>query len=312
MQFGDTSIDDALVQKNSKFASDEEIVEVLNGCVCCTVRSDLVKILKKLAQRVAAGDLKLDGIVIETTGMADPAPVAQTFLVDPEIKAFARVDGIVTLVDAKHIEQHLDEKKAEGVVNEAQAQVAFADRLLLNKTDLVEADDLDRIEARLRCINISAPVLRCTQSAVSVDSVLNIYGFDLARALKASPELLNANAPKTKHDGTVTSVSLDQSAPRHLRLVKAGELDLELLQTWIGELLNRDGEDLFRMKGILAIAHSPSRCTPTWRRHASHRLASHLLASHLLASPRRPPACSPPLLGSPPLALVHGELSSLC
>ena len=122
-QFGDTSIDDALVQQNSKFESDEEIVEVLNGCVCCTVRSDLVKLLQKLAYRVRAGELHLDGIVIETTGMADPAPVAQTFLVDDVIKAFARIDGIVTLVDALHIELHLDEKKDDGVVNEAAAQV---------------------------------------------------------------------------------------------------------------------------------------------------------------------------------------------
>ena len=135
-EFGDTSIDDALVAKNSKFSSDEEIIEVLNGCICCSVRQDLVLLLEKLAARTRAGDLYLDAIIIETTGMADPAPVAQTFLVHDQIKAFARLDGIVTLVDAKHIERHLDAKKAKGVVNEAVAQVAFADRLLLHKTDL--------------------------------------------------------------------------------------------------------------------------------------------------------------------------------
>jgi len=269
-EFGDTAIDDALVQKNSKYASDEEIIEVLNGCICCTVRSDLVNILRKLGQRIADGDLRLDGIVIETTGMADPAPVAQTFLVDEQVKSFARLDGIVTLVDAKHIEQHLDEKKAEGVVNEAQAQVAFADRLLLNKTDLVTASDLDRIEARLRAINIVAPVMRCSQSQVSVGSVLNIHGFDLARALKASPELLNVDAPKTKHDGTVTSVSLDQSAPRHLRLVKKGMLDLQMVQAWIGEILQAEGGDMFRMKGIIAIAHAEER----YVYHSVHMLFS--------------------------------------
>ena len=199
------------------------------------------------------------GIIIETTGMADPGPVAQTFFMDESIKEFARLDGIVTLVDAKHIEQHLDEEKAEGVVNEAAAQVAFADRLLLNKTDLVTVSDLDRIESRLRGINLLAPVMRCTQSQVSVESVLNIHGFDLKRALQASPELLNPNAPKTKHDGTVSSVSLDQSAPRHLRLVKQGALDLGLLQTWIGEILKQQGNDVFRMKGILAIAHAPDK-----------------------------------------------------
>ena len=202
------------------------------------------------------GKVHLDGIIIETTGMADPAPVAQTFLIDDLIKDFARVDGIVTLVDAKHIEQHLDDEKPEGVVNEAVAQIAFADRLLLNKIDLVTVDDLDRIEARLRGINMFSPIRRCTKSEVSVNNVLGIHGFDLARALKASPDLLNENAAPTKHDKSVTSVSLDQSAPRHLRLVKKGELDLALVQDWIREILNVSGNDIFRMKGILSIAHT--------------------------------------------------------
>ena len=111
---------------------------MMNGCICCTVRQDLVKVIHKLADRVQAGTLKLDGIVIETTGMADPAPVAQTFFVDERTTAFARLDGIVTLIDAKHIERALDQEKAEGAENEAVEQVAFADRLLLNKTDLVK------------------------------------------------------------------------------------------------------------------------------------------------------------------------------
>ena len=124
-EFGEVAIDDALISKNSKYASDQEIVEVLNGCICCTVRSDLVAILEKLAARTAAGELSLDAIIIETTGMADPTPVAQTFLAHDVIRDFARLDGIVTLVDAKHVEQHLD-VVCEGAVNEAAAQVAFA------------------------------------------------------------------------------------------------------------------------------------------------------------------------------------------
>ena len=123
---------------------------MLNGCICCSVRQDLVEILHKLAARTEAGELFLDAIVIETTGMADPAPVASTFLVDKQIKAFARLDGIVTLVDAKHIERHLNAEKPTGVINEAVAQVAFSDRLLLNKTDLVSTEDLDRVENRVR------------------------------------------------------------------------------------------------------------------------------------------------------------------
>ena len=258
-EFGETPIDDALVAQNSKFSSDEEIIEVLNGCICCSVRKDLIATLQKLGERVRSGSLHLDGIIIETTGMADPAPVAQTFLVDADIRSFARLDGIVTLVDAKHCEQHLNEKKDSGVVNESEAQVAFADRLLLNKTDLVTPADLDRVEARLRAINQFAPIQRCTHSEVSASHVLDIHGFDLTRALKASPDLLSANAAPTKHDGTVTSVSLDQGAPRHLCLVKQGDLDLSLLQEWISELMQTSGEDLFRMKGILSIAHARQR-----------------------------------------------------
>jgi len=258
-EFGETAIDDALVTKNSKFNSDEEIIEVLNGCICCSVRQDLVSILHKLADRTRAGDLVLDAIILETTGMADPAPVAQTFLVDDAIKAFARIDGIVTLVDAKHIEQHLNEEKPNGVVNEAAAQVAFADRLLLNKTDLVSTDDLERIEGRLRAINAVSQIQRCTKSAVSVDSVLNINGFDLQRALKANPDLLNADVAWTQHDPSVTSVSLDQGLARHLRTVDIGEVDFQLLQDWINELIHTRGSEIFRMKGILAIKHAPQR-----------------------------------------------------
>ena len=106
-EFGETAIDDKLLQKNTKIHSDEEIIEVLNGCICCSVRQDLVRVVEKLASRTAAGELALDAIVIETTGMADPAPVAQTFLVNEDIKAFARLDGIVTMVDAMHVERHL-------------------------------------------------------------------------------------------------------------------------------------------------------------------------------------------------------------
>lgn len=141
----------------------------------------------------------LDGIIIETTGLADPAPIAQTFFLDKEVRDFARLDGIVTLVDAKHIEQHLDEVKPEGVENESIEQVAFADRMLLNKVDLVSGPDLDRVEARLRTINKFAPILRCERSNVSADNVLDIHGFDLNRALANDPGLLNVDG-NYEHD----------------------------------------------------------------------------------------------------------------
>jgi len=192
-EFGEVGIDDALLAKNTKMQADEEIIEMMNGCICCTVRQDLIVILNKLGKRIKAGALKLDGVVIETTGMADPAPVAQTFFVDDEVKASFRLDGIVTLVDAKHIEQHLDEEKPEGAENESVEQVAFADRMILNKTDLVSEEDLVRIEARLKSINKFAPIVRSCQSKVGVDQVLDIKGFDLKRTLEMDPEFLNTD-----------------------------------------------------------------------------------------------------------------------
>ena len=247
-EFGDVGIDDALLQKNTKMQADEEIIEMMNGCICCTVRQDLIVVLKKLAKRIEAGKLKLDGIVIETTGMADPAPVAQTFFVDDEVKKFARLDGIVTLIDAKHIEAHLDEEKPEGAENESVEQVAFADRLLLNKCDLVTEEELTRVEKRLKEINKFAPILRTTKAEVSADSVLDIKGFDLARTLEMDPEFLNT-AGEHEHDNTVSSLSI----------VEKGELDLDAVQEWVGTILQEKGADIYRMKGVLSIANADQK-----------------------------------------------------
>merc|ERR1711937_484306 len=158
-------------------------VTMMNGCICCTVRADLEVVLEGLAFKKQNG-LKLDGVIIETTGMADPSPVAQTFFLKESIEKNFRLDGIVTLVDAKHIEQHLDEEKPDGAENESVEQVAFADRMILNKTDLVNETDLERVESRLRAINAFAPIVRSTKSEVSTDQVLNIKGFDLKRTMK--------------------------------------------------------------------------------------------------------------------------------
>ena len=256
-EFGEVGIDDSLMAKNAKYMADEEIVETLNGCICCSVRTDLVKAMEKLAARHYSGELQLDAIVIETTGMADPAPVAQTLIAGSNLKTFARLDGVVTVVDAKHIEQHFDEKRGEGVINESVAQVAFADRLLLNKVDLVPDEaSLQRIEARLGSINSFAPIIRTTRSQISVDQVLNIHGFDLQRATRRDPTLLDTKRPKTKHDGAIGSHSIDQGAARHLRGVKAGDLDARAVEEWLGELLDLHGADVYRVKGVLAIAHS--------------------------------------------------------
>lgn len=213
-----------------------------------TVRQDLIVVLQKLAARQKAGKVRLDGIIIETTGLADPAPIAQTFFVDKYVEAFARLDGIVTLIDAKHIDQHLDEEKPEGVENEAVEQVAFADRMLLNKTDLVSESDLERIEARLKGINPFAPIQRCMRSRVSVDSVLNIGAFDLKRVMEKEPDFLDTYG-EDQHDTSVTSVSITQP----------GDVDLADLEEWIEELLATKGADIYRMKGVIAVAKAEKR-----------------------------------------------------
>merc|ERR1712216_272342 len=208
-EFGAVGIDDALLSKNTKVQAEEEIIEMMNGCVCCTVRQDLIEGLKKLAVKVKSG-YKLDGIVIETTGMADPAPVAQTFFVDDE--------------------------------------VAFADRLLLNKTDLVNEEDLKRVEARLSSINKFAPIRRCQQSKVDVNDVLNIHGFDLKRTLEMDPEFLNTDG-EHEHDQTVTSLSITED----------GDVDLDDVQKFVGQTLMTKGADIYRMKGVLSIAHAQEK-----------------------------------------------------
>ena len=242
-EFGEVGVDDALLAENTRVQHEEQIIEMMNGCICCTVRSDLIAVLQKLAARVRAGELRLDGILIETTGLADPAPVAQTFFVDYSVKAFARLDGIVTLVDARHIEQHLDEEKPEGAENEAVEQVAFADRLLLNKVDLVSEADLGRVEARLRAINRFAPIQRCEQAAVDVGSLLDIRGFDLERTLEMDPEFLSTDGEHA-HDASVSSVGINEE----------GEVDFELVQDWVHTLLQTQGARLYRMKGVLSVA----------------------------------------------------------
>merc|ERR1719420_2668889 len=161
-EFGQVGVDENILA-TPKENPEEEVIEVMNGCICCTVRGDLVQALKRMYKKVK----NFDGVLIETTGLADPAPVAQTFFVDDDIKEMYRLDGICTVVDAMHIVQHLEEEKPEGVENEAVEQVAFADRVLLNKTDLVpDEKELDGIEARIKAINGEVGITRCQQSAV--------------------------------------------------------------------------------------------------------------------------------------------------
>jgi G3E family GTPase len=238
-EFGEVGIDDALV-----LDAEEEIFEMNNGCICCTVRGDLIRILGNLMKRKD----RFDQIVIETTGLADPAPVAQTFFVDPEISEQLRLDAIVTVVDAKHLLPHLDEAKPEGVENEAVEQLAFADRVVLNKIDLADDAELAEVERRIRDINSMAPVIRTSHGRVDLDRILDVGAFDLSRVLEDDPTFLDPDA-EHQHDQSVTSVGIEV----------AGDLDIKRVNNWIGRLLREQGTDIFRSKGILSISGWPDR-----------------------------------------------------
>ena len=179
-EFGEVGIDQALV-----INADEEVFEMSNGCICCTVRGDLIRVLNNLNKRRD----KFDYVLVETTGLADPGPVAQTFFMDDELRAEYALDGIVTLVDAAHIEQQL------GRSDESTEQIAFADVLVLNKTDLVNGESLDRLETRLRDMNRMARVVRSERANVAVDTVLNLGAFDLDQVLERRPTFLEPEYP---------------------------------------------------------------------------------------------------------------------
>ncbi|WP_018598752.1 GTP-binding protein [Mycobacterium sp. 155] len=235
-EFGEVGIDDALV-----LDAEEEIFEMNNGCICCTVRGDLIRILGALMHRRD----RFDHILIETTGLADPAPVAQTFFVDDEMRSQLRLDAIVTVVDAAHVLDHLDEDKPQGVENEAVEQVAFADRMILNKVDLVSAEHLATVENRLRGINRGAEIVRAQDAKVDLNRILDVGAFDLQRVLTDDPAFLEQ--ADHQHDVTVTSVGI------HID----GEVDIDKLNAWLGELLATKGVDIFRSKGILALDEEP-------------------------------------------------------
>jgi G3E family GTPase len=179
-EFGEIGIDQALV-----INADEEVFEMNNGCICCTVRGDLIRILGNLMKRRD----KFDQILVETTGMADPGPVAQTFFVDEDVRELFALDGIITLVDAKHVLLHLSDSR------ECREQIAFADVLILNKTDLVSETELEQLERRIRGMNALAKIIRSTNAQVSMTDVLDVGGFDLARAVAQKPTFLSPEYP---------------------------------------------------------------------------------------------------------------------
>ncbi len=212
---------------------------MMNGCICCTVRGDLIVALKNLYKRIS----KFDAVIIETTGLADPAPVAQTFIVDDDIAEMFSLDGIITVVDSKYILTRLDAEKPEGVENEALEQVAFADRILVNKIDLVDDKEIKNIESRLKSINPTAPIIRCQQSKVDPKELINIGAFSLSRITEMDPEFLKTDG-EHEHDPSVTSLAFRFE----------GHLNLHLLENFIQVIRIDMGADLYRYKGVLNVA----------------------------------------------------------
>ena len=231
-EFGEIGIDNELVVD-----ADEEVFEMNNGCICCTVRGDLIRIIGNLLKRKGT----FDAILIETTGLADPAPVAQTFFVDDEVRSVAKLDSIVTVVDAKNEEARLDDS------HEAAEQIAFADIILLNKSDLVPADELAALQARLRAINPTATIHRTERCAIAPTEILDRRAFDLDRILAIEPDFLGEDAHE--HDDAVTSVALRETRP----------IDVNRFNQWIGALLREKGLSILRSKGILDLKGSPNR-----------------------------------------------------
>ncbi|MDH4992608.1 GTP-binding protein [Aquamicrobium lusatiense] len=272
-EFGEIGIDNDLIVE-----SDEEIYEMNNGCVCCTVRGDLIRVVEGLMRRPG----RFDAIVVETTGLADPAPVAQTFFMDDDVRSKTKLDAVVALVDARHLPLRLKDSK------EAEDQIAFADVIVLNKTDLVTEDELRAVEATVRAINPAAKIHRTQRSGVDLAEVLDRGAFDLKRALENDPHFLEAHdhdhdhvcGPDCDHDHhhhehdghdhhghehhhhdhhghdhvspihdvTVQSVSL-----------RGGEMDPKKFFPWIEKVTQLEGPNILRLKGIVAFRDDPDR-----------------------------------------------------
>jgi G3E family GTPase len=208
-----------------------------NGCICCTVRGDLIRIIGGLMKRKD----KFDAILVETTGLADPGPVAQTFFVDDDVRAKAKLDAIVTVADARNLIPRLEDS------HEAEEQIAFADVILLNKTDLVTPEQLSTVEARIRAINPYARLHRTERCAIALDNVVNRNAFDIDRILSLEPDFLTEE--HHDHDEDVTSISLSTDKP----------LDPKKVLPWVQRVVQTQGKDILRTKGILAMKGDPQR-----------------------------------------------------
>lgn len=223
-EFGEISIDGQLVVQDDQ----AELVEFNNGCLCCTVRGDLIATLERLRERTDS----LDGILIETTGLADPAPVASTFFVADEVKDSIRLDAFVTVVDAVNLELNLEQS------NEAVEQAAFSDIVLINKVDLVTPEQLKVVEARIRALNPLARIHFTTNAEIDIDKVIGVGAFDLVQKLEVDPIFLDEH--EHEHDQAVGSFILEESRP----------IDLNRFSIWLNDIAQSRGQDLYRTKGI--------------------------------------------------------------
>ena len=239
-EFGEINIDSDLI-----VSADEEIFELTNGCVCCvgSARADLVRILQELMKRRD----KFDYILVETSGLADPTPVAATFFVDTEVARQVNLDAIVTLVDAKHVGSHLDDPSLQGHDNQAVDQIVIADRIILNKIDLVEEAEASGVEARVRRYNATAPIIRSSHARVQLEEILGIGAFNLASTMATEPDFLRDH--DHQHDPSLSSVSF----------VYAESFDRARFEPYLKGLLQEKGDDIFRLKGIIAMAGEPNR-----------------------------------------------------
>jgi G3E family GTPase len=235
-EFGEVGVDNDIIE-----TGDEQIVEMNNGCICCTVRGDLIRILGTLKDKRDKGEVRFDRVVIETTGMADPGPVAQTFFTDEEIGNYYLLDSIITLVDAKHAPKQLDE------FHEAQEQVGFADRILMSKTDLVSEEDAAKLSSRLKKMNPRAPINKVHFGNAPIAEVLDIRGFNLNAILELDPEFLKSI--DHEHHDEVESFVFRADKP----------FDGQKLESFLSGMIQVYGPDLLRYKGILWMKGNPRR-----------------------------------------------------
>ena len=256
-EFGEIGIDNELI-----VGADEEVFEMNNGCVCCTVRGDLIRIIEGLMRRKG----KFDAIIVETTGLADPAPVAQTFFVDENVGRKTKLDAVVTVADAKWLKERLKDAP------EAKNQIAFADVILVNKTDLVSAGELSEIEARIRGINPYAKLHRTERAKIPLNEVLGRNAFDLDRILDIEPEFLHGGRSRPSRSSTMITAHDHDHHHHHgglkhyhdeemqsLSLRSDKPLDPDKFFPWVQDLVAKDGPSILRCKGILSFKDDPER-----------------------------------------------------